>query len=83
MSKMAEVHAEVTNRVKNCYGMLTDCMSIVEDEWEGDGSELKLNKDQAAELEDDLWYMYQVFRHDILPWLNIETDSKCHLIKED
>lgn len=83
MSKMAEVSQEVTKRVRNSYGMIKDCVDTVVDNWDGSGTELHLSSDQAAELDDDLWYVLEVFRHDILPWLGLKADKKGNLIDEE
>ncbi len=83
MSKMADVHQEVTNRVRNSYGMIRDCLGTVLENWEGSGTEMHLSSDQTAELEDDLWYVGEVFRHDILPLLDIKTDDNGRLIDEE
>lgn len=83
MSKMAEVHQEVTDRVRNSYCMIGDCMGTVLENWDGSGTELHLNSDQAEELVENLDYVWEVFRHDIFPWLDIKTDDKGHLIDEE
>jgi len=83
MSKMAEVHQEVTNRVRNSYCMIKDCVDTVVDNWDGSGTELHLSPELASALDNDLLYVLEVFRHDILPWLDIKTDDKGRLIDEE
>ena len=83
MSKMAEVHQEVADRMRNSYDMIRDCYSTVLGNWGGSGTELHLNPNQTSELKDNLDYVWEVFRNDILPWLGIKTDDKGRLIDEE
>jgi hypothetical protein len=83
MSKMAEVNQEVTNRVRNSYIMIRDCIGTVLDNWDGSGTELRLDSDETEELITNLVYVCEVFRNDILPWLDIKTDDKGRLIDEE
>lgn len=83
MSRMAEVHQEVTDRVRNSYDMIRDCFSLVGDNWDGSEAWLLLDPDETKKLATNLDYVLEVFRNDILPWLDIKTDANGRLIDEE